>query len=355
MSELRTISYKDLIMSSDFKHGYIKCRLIHMRGRSVIQPDILFGNRLKGNFFIPQFFDPNYIAFVGDDEDFCRLTLVVPDKICLRVGFFKRDHIITYPDGSVIYKCVFSKIDGKGSPQVDGRWRQQRDHVFQLKLFHHTNKEGYKGIKKSQEIWGSRRNIQGNLWLKNIAYGYFTNIPCIQTEADLLQIAMSCSGLTGLIPTNAPYDPRYAALVSIPQQEAVDRSQAMSFWIDADLIAPNHLWVHPPIGQPVYYQVAFPSIFRVGLQPGANMLIDRQVIRVDEQDRKIFEYVIVGKADDYEGLQTPVHEEEMTEDSAVIEQLSSNDEIIGFWRHNVKTNLVDYRKIEQAEFGPGAG
>ena len=350
------MKYEDLIMESDFKHGYIKCRLIHMKGRSVIQPDILFGNRVRGNFYVPRFFDPNQIAFFdADEEDCCRLTLVVRDKICLRVGFFKSDHIITYSDGSVTYKCVFSKVDGEGDPQVDGRWRQPRGRAFQLKLFHHTNEKGHEGITKSQEIWGSRRNIQGNLWLKNIAYGYFTNIPSIQTEADLRQIAMSCSGLTGLIPTNAPYHPRYATLVSIPQQEVVHRSRAMSFWIDADLIAPNHLWVHRPIGQSVYYEVVLPSVFRVGLQPDASLLIDRQVISVAEQDRKIFEYVIVGNADDNEGLQTPFHEEDMTEDSAVIERLAGDDEIIGFWRRNANTNLVDARNIEQAEFDSGVG
>ena len=27
--------YEDLIMESDFKHGYIKCRLIHLNGGSL--------------------------------------------------------------------------------------------------------------------------------------------------------------------------------------------------------------------------------------------------------------------------------------------------------------------------------
>lgn len=336
-------------MGSDFKHGYIKCRLIHMPGRSVIQPDILFGNRVRGHFYIPQFFDPNHIAFFGGEEDCCRLTLVVRNKICLRVGFFKRDHIITYSDGSVIYKCVFSKVDGEGDPQEDGRWRQLKNHIFQLKLFHHTNMEGYKGIKKNQEIWGSRRNIQGNLWLKNIAFGYFTNIPSIQTEEDLQKIAMSSSGLTGLIPTNAPFHPRYATLVPIPQQEAAQRSRTLTFWVDVALIAPNNLWLHSPVGQFPYYEVVLPSVFRVGLQPKADMLIDRQIICVAEQDRKIFEYVIVGNADSYEGLQAPYNEENATE-RALIEQLAGNDEIIGFWHRNKNTNLVDSREIEQAEF-----
>lgn len=349
MSELRVIGYEELLMQSDWKHGYIKCRLIHLDGRSVIQPDILFGDRMRGHFFIPHFFDPNQIAFFeGGEEDFCRLTVVVRNAVCLRVGFFKRDHLVTFADGSVIYKCVFSKIDGDGDPPVDGRWRQRGDQRFQLKLFHHTNETGHQGITESCEIWGSRRNIQGNLWLNNIAYGYFTNLPAIRTEVDLLEIAMSSSGLTGLIPTNAPYHPRYATMVHIPQQMAADRSLSMSFWIDADLIAPNHLWIHRPMDQPAYYEAVLPRVFRVGVKPDATLLIDGQEIRVPEQDQKLFEYVIVGNADTHEGLEAPYHEEETT-DVAAIERFAADDEIIGFWQRNANTNQFDGRIIEHAE------
>ena len=163
----------------------------------------------------------------------------------------------------------------------------------------------------------------------------------------MIKIAMSSSGLTGLIPTNAPYHPRYATLVPIPQQEAAQRSRTLSFWVD--LIAPNNLWSHSPVGQFPYYEVVLPSVFRVGLQPNADMLIDRQIICVAEQDRKIFEYVIVGNADSYEGLRAPFNEENVAE-RAVIEQLAGNDEIIGFWYRNQNTNLVDSRRIEQADF-----
>ena len=138
-------------------------------------------------------------------------------------------------------------------------------------------------------------------------------------------------------------------MVRLPQQMAAHRSRSMPFWIDADFIAPNHLWIHRPMDRPAYYEVVLPRVFRVGIQPEATLLIDGQKIRVPNQDRKLFEYVIVGNADTQEGLQAPYHEEETT-DVAAIERFVADDEIIGFWQRNANTNQFDGRIIEHAEF-----
>ena len=159
---------------------------------------------------------------------------------------------------------------------------------------------------------------------------------------------MASSGLTGLVPTNATYHPNYATMVRIPQQMAADRSRTMPYWIDADLIAPNHLWIHRPMNQPAYYEIVYPRVFRIGVQPDAILVIDGQEISVPESDRKLFEYVIVGDADTQEGLQAPYHEEETT-DIAAIERLAVDDEIIGFWQRNANSNQFDGRIIEHAQ------
>ena len=345
---LRSISYHDVLMADTASHGYMKCRLIHMDGRSVVQPDVLIADNFQKRFYLPKFFDPNQIAFFENGaDDFCRLTLVTENAVALRVGFFKDDKVKTCPDGSVIYKCVFTKIDGAESPKAMGHWRR-RGGGFQLKLFHHTNEQGYRGITASSEIWGSRRNIQGNLWLNNIAYGYFTSLPQIKTEPDLLEIAMSSSGLTGLIPTNAPYHPLYATMVSIPQQTAAQRSHALAFWVDCELLAPNHLWIHRPMERPAYYEVVLPKVFRVGIQPDASLRIGKQEIQVPIQSRKLFQYVIVGDADTHDGLQAPYHEEETTS-VAVIEPLENDDDIITCWKRLSNTNQFDGRVIEHAK------
>ena len=163
------------------------------------------------------------------------------------------------------------------------------------------------------------------------------------------KIAMSNSGLIGVVPTNAPYHPHYAKSVPIPKKQPTHVSRVMGFWIDADLIAPNHLWLHRPMGHPLNYEVVLPNVFRVGVQPDANLLIDRQEIRIPEQDRKNFNSVIVGNADTYEGLQAPFNEEE-TKDLAAIEQFAADDEITEFWQQNANSNLFDGRTIEHPEF-----
>lgn len=346
MPELKGLSYDDVLRKPGWKRGYIKCRLIHMDGRSVVQPDILLSSKLDGKFYIPRFFDANQIGFLeSTDDSFCRLTIVIGHKTCLMVGFFKRDHVITFADGSLIYKCAFVVVDGDSRLQEDGRWRQREAYKFQLRSFHHTDEKGFRGITVSKEIWGSRRNIQGNLWLENIAYGYFTDIPYIRSEEDLLKIAMSSSGLTGLIPTNAPYHPRYANLVAVPQQDAAQRSRSMAFWIDVDLIAPNHNWLHRPMTEPAYYEVVLPNVFRVGVLIESTLSISNQQIVVPEEYRKLLKYVIVGDADTREGLQAPYHEEETTQ-VAAIEQLDGDSEIIDFWRENSNTDQFRLRDFE---------
>ena len=348
MSVKKIISDLDLLMGANPQRGFIKCRLLHMNGISVIQPDILFGDNSRKGFFSPRFFDPNQISFFEDGiDDFCRLTLVTSNKVCLRVAFYKRDWLATNPDGSAIYRCVYGKVDGPSPPKPDGRWRR-RGSKFQLFLYHHTDRDGAKGIATSHTLWGSRRNIQGNLWLRNISYGYFTCIDKIKSEIELLEIAMSSSGLTGLVPTNAPYHPLYARMIRIPVQMAAQRSEALGFWIDSALIAPNHLWLHKPLDKPAYYEIVLPKVFRVGVRAGANLNIIGNEISVPTNDRKIFEYVIVGNAEDYYGLEAPYHEEDTTS-LALIDKLAHDEEIIGCWKRKANTNQFDGRAVEHAE------
>jgi hypothetical protein len=44
------LSLGDVIAAERIKEGFIKCRLIHMDGRSVVQPDILFSCDLRKSF-----------------------------------------------------------------------------------------------------------------------------------------------------------------------------------------------------------------------------------------------------------------------------------------------------------------
>lgn len=344
-----TLTIADVLETKRFKSGIVKCRLIHMDGWSVVQPDVLLSSDHRGRkFYVIKFFDPNQIGIFEDPKNnFCKFTVVTEDEILLRIVFFARNRIRTCADGSVIYKCHFSRIIGNASPEPSGIWRE-REGKYQLKLFHHTNEAGYAGISASSEIWGSRRNIQGNLWLNNIAYGYFASVERIRTEDDLSAIAMSSSGLTGFIPTNAPYHPMYASMVPIPQQTTADRARTLALWVDCELLAPNHLWLHKPMDRPAYYEVVLPKVFRVGLRPGDNLQIVADQVVVAEQSRRILEYVIVGDADTHSGLEAPFHEEETTQVAAV-EQLRADQEVIECWKRLANTNQFDSRVLDYAE------
>lgn len=337
-----------------YKSGILKCRLLHMDGNSVVQPDLLLSTNFQGQqFYVPHFFDPNAIGFFDNkDNDFCRFTMVVNDEVLLRIGFFAQDRIKLCGDGAVFYKCHFSRLSDNGRPKSDGTWRKRGDQ-YQLQLFHHTNDEGLRGINNSREVWGSRRNIQGNLWLENIAYGYFTSLKKIQGEGDINSIAMSSSGLTGLVPTNAPYHAMYANRISVPQQAATDRARTIALWVDCELLAPNHLWLHRPLNSPAYYEVVLPKVFRAGIKPGCNLRIDHNEVRIPEADRRQFRYVIVGDADTELGLKAPFHEEETTQVAAV-EAFQGNEEIIECWKRLSNTNQFDGKNLEYVKLKKAA-
>jgi hypothetical protein len=121
-----------------------------------------------------------------------------------------------------------------------------------------------------------------------MAYGYFTSLERILAEGDLNAIAMSSSGLTGLIPTNAPYHPRYARMVAIPRQAVADRARTLALWVDWELLAPNHLWLHRPTANFAHYEIVLPKVSRVGIRPGDNLQLVAKQVEVAEPSRQFF-------------------------------------------------------------------
>ena len=147
------ISHAEALRTKSIKRGLIKCRLIHMKHRSFVFPDLLFSTKLKGEFYAPKFFTPNRIAFFGEGgaNDFCRLTLELTNGTDVEVAFFQRDLQKACRDGSYIYKCAFYTKDAAPMPVPCGKWRKHKE-VFELLLYHHTNKIGRKGIEESLSL-----------------------------------------------------------------------------------------------------------------------------------------------------------------------------------------------------------
>ena len=349
-TEVPLISYSDALQSNNITHGYLKCRLVHMRDRSFVLPDVLMASGRRRRFYSPQFFNPNQIAFFGGDgsADFCRIRVEVIGRVDLEIVFFRRGLFKRCSDNSFIYKCAFKVADGAPAPPGQGEWRR-RGQKFEMTLYHHTNAAGEAGIKNSSELWSSPWNIQGSKKLKNISYGYFTSIPRIMHEFHLWEIAMASSGTAYFLPTNAPYDFIFATALDIPRQTAQDRDRSLKFWVDVESLSPSHLWLHRPMARPAYYEIVLPKVFRIGVEPGKTIPISGTAISIAIAECKTFNYAIVGDADTHDGLVAPYHEEE-TVHLAKIDSIPGETEIIGRWFSKQNSQLFPDIAVELAEF-----
>ena len=342
------LNFADVLQTSRIKHGYLKCRLVHMRDRSFILPDVIMASGLQRQFFSPQFFYPNRIAFFGDDgsADVCRFVVEAIGRVDLEVAFFKRGLVKQCSDGSFIYKCAFKTVDDVAFPTGQGSWRR-RGNTFELALYHHTDDAGYEGIRGSGELWSSPWNIQGAKRLNNIGYGYFTSLERIRHELHLKEIAMSEAGVAHFLPTNAPMNAQFAHAIPVPQQNAGDRNRRLRFWVDTETISPSHIWLHRPMDQPAYYEIVLPKVFRVGVHPGETLPFKGTSLAVPEASTKSLPYVIVGDADNDAGLIAPYNEEE-TLQLAKVDYTPEGIEIIERWHQQQNTLMFDDIEVELA-------
>lgn len=347
--ETPALKYADFFKSGNYRRGYLKCRLVHMRDRSFILPDVLMASGIRKHFFSPKFFNPNQIGFFDGDgsDDVCFLFIELMGSVHIGVVFFQRDLVKRCAGNSFIYKCAFGSIDDKPIPSPQGEWRRCRD-LFELALYHHTDKAGEDGIKSSGYIRGSSWNIQGTNKLINISYGYFTSIPKIESVLHLNEIGMSDHGGNGvcLLPTNAPMDIQFALHIEVYRQTKEDRNRPLGFWVDSETISPNHLWFHQPIDGPPYYEIVLPKVFRVGVESNGTLPFKGNVLK--PEDCKNFDYVIVGDAGTHEGLSAPFHEEEKRH-LAKVGVIPAGNEIISHWHKNRNSLLYQNIRIELAK------
>jgi len=183
---------------------YIKIRMAHLPGATIFQPDIILSGFDKREYYVPQYFWAPSVNFLGGNNDYAMVPFAMENGAELILVFFKRDLVLTFPDGTQVYKCYYvPSRDCKTKLSPDGRYRYDNGR-FEISIYHHTSGPGLKGILSSRQLWASKKNIQGNGYLDNINYAYFTTLSRIKNEIDLLGIAMSSWGKTGLLPINAP-------------------------------------------------------------------------------------------------------------------------------------------------------
>lgn len=317
-------------MPEDASHrGFIKLRLVHARGRSLLLPDqvVVQGS---GIFWLqPQWF---YAPILMLDEPGCTsLQMAVANRwnsdVIIRVEVRGDDYVTSLTDRSQIYRCMIY-----GPRNLDrykaGRARGRTDGGVDLRLYHHTSKKAKSLILTSKHIEGSAWNFQGTRRLSNCSYAYFTSLDRIEADIDLQRIAMSGTGRIGLRLDQSPAAAPPDLVLDVYRERAENRTARIRLWVPAEHVSPSHIYEHQT--DVVSYEVAHPWIYRVGLEPGATYAFVGDTAAPDPNGLKRFEYMVIGDCTTKPGLAAP-YDEDVTAEIFQIQDLGDRT-IFQFWR-----------------------
>lgn len=326
--------------------GFIKLRLVHARGRSLLLPDQIVV-RGTGTFWLqPQWFYASMLMV--DGPGYTALHIAVANRwgsdLVVRVEVRGDDYVTSFTDRSQIYRCTIY-----GPPNLDrykaGRARVRTNGGIDLRLYHHTRKATKPLILASKQIRPSAWNFQGTKELANCGYAYFTSLDRIETEIDLRRIAMSGRGHIPLrldqSPTGAPPD----VVLEVYRERAENRTGRIPLWVPAEHVSPSHIYEHHTAV--VEYEVAHPWIYRVGLEPSAayDFIGDRAA--PDQNGLKRFDYIVIGDCTTKSGLAAP-YDEDVTGETFEIQDLGDRT-VFQFWQEHSNQDLLG-GNIEKQEF-----
>src|SRR5262249_18700912 len=139
--------------------------------------------------------------------------------------------------------------------------------------------------------------------------------------------------------------------LQVYREGAAGRQEAIRLLIPSDILAPNHLLLHPSIStQPAYYEVIAPEIFRVALEPGGSLTLGPQCANAAENELKRFDYVVCGDAGERSGLAAPYDEEETTH--VMHTEALKNEDLFTFWLTHQNSDQISQRAPEPKLFQP---
>jgi hypothetical protein len=342
-------------LGSTTHQGYIKCKLAHGMGYSVVVPDALFLGSAADKWIQPLAFGPNVLGKC-DAHIRCAFSVDVSCGHRLSVEFNNDDLVSTLADGAELYRCTFS-----GPPDLrnyaTGDSSFVPGHAPYLRLYHHTSVDAKQQIERSREFWGSKWNIQGtHKKLTNVAYVYFTPLDRVVHPDDLKMIAMSSEGkltfaIDGFVPPVALMpdweDTFKNQILVLPVYRAStgDRTETLEFDIDSTLLTPQHVLRHSPPGEPVWYEIATPFVHRVGIEPSATLKFSSGKMDYGVVQTKHFDYVVVGDATTVEGLAAP-YDEEDTRFLLKIERPPAGTNMLEFWFEHGNQDLYSDKRVE---------
>lgn len=322
------------------KTGWIKCKLLHGYGFSLIIPDQIYIEKNGLKWIQPLAFLP--VQLVKHNEEFIEAILFV-DISCgnnLKVIFTNKDFEKSYLDGSQLFKCqIFGPKKLHEYATGDAEWSD--DHLPYISIFHHTSIDAKEKIIQSGYFVPSSYNIQGTIKkLINVSYAYFTPLDSLRTNEDLVRIAMAEKGIIelrrdGFIPPlilEPGWESKYKndiLRLEVYSCNPNKREAALKVWIDASILAPQHIYMHDENGI-VYYEFPHPFIHRIGTLPKNIIIFDDKKKLHRQINLKSFDYVVVGDCTTLEGLKAP-YDEEDTQNIMKLEQIKDNLTILDFW------------------------
>lgn len=327
--------------------GYIKCRLAHADGYSVIVPDQAYFEFDDGWRWLQPFaFFPCVLAKF-DDDILCDLRFDISSGYMVRARLRESGYVRSFEDGSQLYRCEMLVPDGI-SDYCIGKAEVLPDQGFLIELFHHTTDLIVKLILESQKLIGSKWNIQGNTPLAKSEHVYFTPLHEIKTNSDLERIAMSETEEIRLLRDNfvlprilSPgWEDRFKneiLTMKVYRESRRNRSATLSFMVPAEYVAPQHILKHSPKGDAVYYEISAPFIQRVQIPKAGELLFSNGKIGLGQAILN-HEFVIIGDATTLDGLKAPF-DEENTKQIFKIDFLPDGKNFLSYWFENGNSNL----------------
>jgi len=324
--------------------GFIKCKLVHANGYSVVIPDQVYVDMGGGLHWIQPLYFSGCMISQLEEYGTCSLSIDISHGVLLNVEFSNEGLVSKLNDGSLLYQCEIK------APQYLYRYTTGRSKIDEgvplLKLHHHTTRDAKRSITSSGEFWSSGWNIQGTKKNTNISYLYMTSLPAISCDQDLCEIAMSSMGkLAFRVDQNFSVAPDL--VIDVYRESTTNRTESLSYWVDSTLLATQPVYRHMPPDAVGYHEIVCPFIHRVGVENGTVIKIIGSHLAPDES--KNFDYAVVGDATTVPGLAAP-YDEENTEEVFKVELLEEDEDIISFWMANGNTNQYDGKHIEVANF-----
>lgn len=294
----------------------IKCRLVHMKGNSVVIPDFIILD--NGGWIQPLFFTAPYLVKLDEQSHLCDFFIDIQEGQTIKIRIHSNGFIKEFTDKSHLYKC---EIYGPNDIEKYscGEYSEENGQML-LHLFHHTDDKGFDGINSSNSFWTSKWNYRGNKECVNYNFVYFTHIPEITYNSDLIAVAMSADGnLDYMIdsfipPAKVPPNFRevfkdYLYTAKVYRSTSNDRNCTIEIDVPIESIDIKHLYLHNQ-GNLFFYEVCFPYIHRIKTLPKSTVFFDDDLTLENKPPLVHSEYAIIGDARSKSGLAAPFDEED---------------------------------------------